>query len=177
MEITFREWFGTIHGLIFGAMFLLSFSGGLVVLYGLRPEWMTADGVKVRMTQLRIWVWGMAAIVWATVLTGTYIVYPWYRATPPEGTTDLSTFAKSLLLSNQATAQWHEFGMEWKEHVGWIAPIAATVVAYIISIYGPKLVNEPKIRKALIWFFVTAFTAAGVAGLLGAFITKAAPVR
>jgi hypothetical protein len=177
MEITLREWFGTVHGLIFGALFLLSFSGGLVALYGLRPEWMTADGIKSRMTQLKAWVWGMAAIAWATVLTGTYIVYPWYRATPPDGTTDLSAFAKFFLLSNEATAKWHEFGMEWKEHVGWIAPIAATVVAYVISVYGAKLISEPKIRKALTWFFVASFTAAGIAGVLGAFITKAAPVR
>lgn len=177
MQLSFREWFGTLHGLIFGALFLLSFSGGLYALYSLRPEWLTADGLKTRMTQLKIWVWGMAAIAWATVLTGTYIVYPWYRATPPAGTTDLSGFAKSLLISSAATAQWHNFGMEWKEHVGWIAPIAATVVAYIVSAYGPKLVNEPKIRKALTWFFATAFSAAAIAGVLGAFITKAAPVR
>ena len=177
MELTIREWFGTIHGLVFGALFLLSFSGGLFALYGLRPEWMTTDGIKARMVQLKVWVWTMAGIAWATVLTGTYIVYPWYRAAPPEGATNLSGFAKALLISSEATAKWHEFGMEWKEHVGWIAPIAATVVAYVISVYGPKLVNEPKIRKALTWFFVTAFTAAGIAGVLGAFITKAAPVR
>lgn len=177
MEITFREWFATIHGLIFGGLFLLAFSGGLVALYGLRPEWMTGDGLRVRMGQLKAWVWSMAAISWATVLTGTYIVYPWYRAKPPEGATDLSGFARSLLLASESTAQWHKFGMEWKEHVGWIAPIAATVVAYVISVYGPKLVNEAKIHKALTWFFIVSFTTAGIAGVLGAFITKAAPVR
>jgi hypothetical protein len=177
MEITLREWFGTIHGFAFGGMFLLSFSGLLFALYGLRPEWMTADGIKVRLGQLKAWLWAMAGITWATVLSGTYIVYPWYRATPPEGTTDLTGFAKFLLLSSETTAKWHEFGMEWKEHVGWLAPIAATVVAYVVSVYGMKLVNEPKIRKVLAWFLIVSFTAAGIAGMLGAFITKAAPVR
>lgn len=177
MEMTIREWFGTVHGFVFGGLFLLSFSGTLLALYALRPEWMTAEGIKVRMGQLKTWLWGMAAITWATVLTGTYIVYPWYRATPPEGTVDLSSFAKFLLLSSEATAKWHEFGMEWKEHVGWIAPIAATVVAYIVSVYGAKLVNEPKIRKACAWLLIVSFTAAGIAGVFGAFITKAAPVR
>lgn len=177
MEITLREWFGTIHGFVFGGAFLVAFSGVLVALYGLRPEWMTADGLKVRLGQIKVWVISMAAIVWATVLTGTYIVYPWYRATPPEGTTDLTAFAKFFLLSSEATAKWHEFGMEWKEHVGWIAPIVATVVAYIISVYGAKLVNDPKMRKIITWFFIVAFAAAGIAGVLGAFITKAAPVR
>lgn len=177
MEITFRESWGVIHGLIFGALFLLAFSGGIMGLYSLRPEFLTAEGLKERMGRLKVWVGGMAAIVWATVLSGTYIVYPWYRAKPPEGTTDLSAFPRSLLLSSENTAEWHRFGMEFKEHVAWIAPIAATVVAYVIAVYGPQLVKEPKIRKALMTFFVIAFTAAAIAGVLGAFITKAAPVR
>jgi len=31
----------------------------------------------------------MSVLAWLTVLTGTYIIYPWYRATPPKGTVDL----------------------------------------------------------------------------------------
>lgn len=177
MEVTFRESWGVIHGLIFGALFLLAFSGGIVGLYSLRPEFLTADGLKERMSRLKVWVGSMAAIVWATVISGTYIVYPWYRAKPPEGATDLSTYPRSLLLSMPNTAEWHKFGMEWKEHVAWVAPIAATVVAYVIAVYGPQLIKEPKIRKALMNFFVIAFVAAAVAGVLGAFITKAAPVH
>jgi hypothetical protein len=177
MEITFRESWGVLHGLIFGALFLLSFSGGIVGLYSLRPEFLTAEGLKERMTRMKVWVTSMSVIVWATVITGTYVVYPWYRAKPPEGTTDLSSFPRSLLLSNPNTAEWHKFGMEWKEHVAWVAPIAATVVAYVIAVYGPQLIKEPKIRKSLMTFFVVAFTTAAAAGVLGAFITKAAPVH
>jgi hypothetical protein len=177
MQVTFRESWGVIHGLIFGALFLLSFSGGLVALYSMRPEWLTAEGLQERVSRLKLWAWSMAVIVWGTVITGTYIVYPWYRAKPPEGTTDLSTFPRSLLLSNPSTAEWHKFGMEWKEHVAWVAPIAATVVAYVISVYGPRLAKEPKIRNAVMAFFVVAFVTAAIAGILGAFITKAAPVH
>ena len=177
MEVTLRESWGVLHGLIFGALFLLSFSGGVVGLYSLRPEFLTAEGIKERMARLKIWVTSMAAIVWATVITGTYIVYPWYRAKPAEGVTDLSGYPRSLLLSAANTAEWHKFGMEFKEHVAWISPIAATVVAYVIVVYGPQLVKEPKIRKALMTFFVVAFIAAAIAAVLGAFITKAAPVR
>lgn len=177
MEVTFREAWGVIHGLIFGAMFLLSFSGGIVGLYSLRPEFLTAEGLKERIMRLKLWVGGMAIIAWATVITGTYVVYPWYRARPPEGTTDLSAYPRSLLLSVPNTAEWHRFGMEWKEHVAWVAPIAATVVAYVIVVYGPQLIKEPKIRKALMTFFIVAFTTAAIAGVLGAFITKVAPLR
>lgn len=176
MSFTFREWFATVHGFVFGGTFLLAFSGGLFALYSLQLDWLTSKGLKKRINHLKVWVWGMAASVWGAVLMGTYIIYPWYRATPPEGTTDLTNFAKYFLLSNEATAKWHKFGMEWKEHVAWLAPIATTVVAYVISVYGTQLAKEPKIRKALTWFFLVAFSAATIAGVLGAFITKAAPV-
>jgi hypothetical protein len=177
MSVTFRESWGVIHGLIFGALFLLAFSGGLYSLYGLRSEWLTAAGLKEKSSRLSLWTWVMAAIAWLTVLTGTYIVYPWYRAKPPQGASDLTNFPRSLLLADPSTAGWHNFGMEWKEHIAWLVPIAATIVAYIVSKYGSKLANEPRIRNAAAWFLVIAFVAAAVAGGLGAFITKAAPVR
>ncbi len=177
MSVTFRESWGVIHGLIFGALFLLAFSGGMYSLYGLRSQWLTAEGLREKASSLKIWTWVMAVVGWLAVITGTYIVYPWYRAKPPEGTTDLSTFPHSFLLADEKVAGWHEFGMEWKEHVAWLVPIAATIVAYIVSKYGPDLAKEPKIRNAAMWFFVIAFAAAAVAGGLGAFITKAAPVH
>jgi hypothetical protein len=177
MVITLRETFAVLHGFVFAGAFLLAFSGGLYALLSMKPAWLTADGLRVRITQLRIWNWLMAAAAWMTVILGTFLVYPWYRAKPPEGLTDLTAFPRYLLLASESTAKWHEFGMEWKEHVGWIAPIAATVVAYIISVYGAKLTSEKKIRDALTWFFIIAFGTAIVAGMLGALITKAAPIR
>jgi purine-cytosine permease-like protein len=161
----------------FGALFLLAFAGGLAGLYSLRQEWVTVAGIKERLSRLVLGMWAMAAVAWATVITGTYIVYPWYRAKPPEGTADLSAFPRSELLADPAKAAWHTFGMEWKEHVGWIAPIAATVAAYVVMVYGPRLAQEPRIRRAVTWFFVGAFATAAVAGIFGAFINKVAPVR
>jgi len=177
MLITFRESFGVLHGLIFGALFLLAFSGGLYALYSLRPEWLTTEGVQDKVSKLKLWAWSMAVIVWATVLSGTYIVYPWYRAKPGAGVTDLSGFPRSFLLANPNIAGWHNFGMEWKEHIAWLAPVAATIAAYLIAKYGAKLANEPKIRNAVAWFLIITFVTAAVAAMLGAFITKAAPVR
>ncbi len=176
MEITFRESWGVIHGLVFAGLFLLSFSGGFLALWSLRPEWLTTDGMKNKIASMKIWTWSMAAVAWLTVLVGTYIVYPWYRAKPPEGTADLAAYPRSFLLAHPNLAAWHSFGMEWKEHIAWLAPVAATIVAYVIAKYGPKLAEEPKIRNAVMWFFVIAFVTAAVAGVLGAFITKAAPV-
>ncbi len=177
MEISIREVWTVLHGMLFGAAFLVAFAGGLAGLYSLRPEWVTVAGIQERMMRLKVGLWGMAAIAWATVITGTFIVYPWYRAKPPEGTVDLTNFPRYLLLANPNTAAWHSFGMEWKEHVGWLAPIAATVVAFAVTYYGPSLAKRVGERRALMVFFVISFLAATVAGVFGAFINKVAPIR
>ncbi len=176
MSLTAREFWGVVHGMGLGAIFLLAFAGGLAGLWSLRPEWVTVAGIEERLRRLRAGTWIMALVAWLTVITGTYIVYPWYRAKPPAGA-DLTQFPRAYLLSKPELAAWHTFGMEWKEHVGWLAPILATTVAYVVLRYGPKLADEEKIRQALIVLFTLAFAVAGIAGLLGALITKVAPIR
>ena len=67
--------------------------------------------------------------------------------------------------------------MEWKEHIAWFAPILATTVALVVTYYGRDLIKNESVRRVLIVVFTLAFGCAAVAGLLGAFITKAAPVH
>jgi hypothetical protein len=176
MELTNREVWGLVHGMGFGALFLLAFAGGLAGLYSLRPELLTVTGLRERMTRLVAGTWLMAIAAWGTVLTGTYIVYPWYRAKPP-ASANLIDYPRYYLLGNPSLAEWHNFGMEWKEHVAWFAPILATVVAFIVLRYGKKLAEYPYLRKVVMVTFILAFGAAGVAGLMGALITKAAPIH
>jgi hypothetical protein len=176
MSMTPRELWTVIHGMGLGALFLLAFTGGLAGLYSLKTEWVTVAGLREWLRRLNIGTWVMAVVAWLTVISGTYIAYPWYRATPPQGTTDLHLFPKSFLLSIPTLAQWHTFGMEWKEHVAWFAPLLATAVAFVVWRYGDQIADNPKLRNALIILFVLAFVAAGIAGLFGAFITKAAPL-
>ena len=177
MVMNSREIWTVVHGMVFGFIFLLGFSGALYAVYSMKAEWLTAEGISKTVNNIKIYLWGLAISVWAAVFTGTYIVYPWYRAAAPQGTTDLSTFPKLLLLANPDTAAWHTFGMEWKEHVAFLAPIAATVVAFAVSYYGPALAKKIGERRAVMVFFIFAFATAAAAGLFGAFITKAAPVR
>lgn len=176
MEVSERELWTVIHGMGLGAVFLLGFGGGLAGLWSLRERLLTAEGLAERMPRIRLGTAVMAIAAWLTVFSGTFIVYPWYRAEPPEGTTDLTDFPRYLLLSSESTAGWHEFGMEWKEHVAWIAPFLATAVAFVVLYYGAQLIRRPELRWPLIIVFTLAFAAAGVAGLFGAFITKAAPL-
>ncbi|MBW8011552.1 MAG: hypothetical protein FVQ83_09990 [Chloroflexi bacterium] len=175
MSLTTRELWTAIHGMILGAGFLLAFAGGYAGLYSLKSELLTAEGIKERLVRLK---WGtsiMALISWLTVITGTYIVYPWYRATPPEGA-DMSLYPRSFLKADPALSGWHVFGMEWKEHVAWISPILATAVAYLVWRYGPMLIKNQQFRKIVMVLFLLAFATAGIAGLFGALITKAAPI-
>lgn len=176
MALSGRELWTVLHGMIFGALFLLAFAGGLAGLYSLRPELVTIEGIRERMHRLLAGTWLMAVIAWVTVISGSYIVYPWYRAAPAAGA-PLSQFPRSFILSDPTTKGWHNFGMEWKEHVGWFAPILARAVAFVVAYYGPQLARESKLRKALLGMFAVAFVAAGVAGLFGAFINKVAPIR
>ena len=175
MSFTNREFWGLIHGVVLGGLFLLAFAGGFAGLYSLRPEWVTVTGMRERMRRLDIGTWLMAVVAWLTVITGTYIVYPWYRATPPEGA-DLRLFPRSFLKADPNLAAWHTFGMEWKEHIAWFAPILATAVAFIVWRYGDQLAENDRLRRIVMIVFTVAFATAAIAGLLGALITKAAPI-
>ena len=175
MQLTDRELWAVIHGLVLGTLFLLAFAGGLAGLWSLKARYLTAEGVAERSPRLLIGTWVMAIVAWLTVYTGTWIVYPWYRAPAPEGA-DLTGFPRNFLLANPNLSAWHTFGMEWKEHVAWIAPMLATSVAFVILYYGVQLVRRQELRWPLIVAFSLAFGTAGIAGLFGAFITKAAPI-
>jgi hypothetical protein len=182
MEFTEREIWTVGHGLVLGTLFLLAFGGGLAGLYSLKAQLLTEEGIAERTPRLLVGSVVMAVVAWLTVVSGTFVVYPWYRAAPPEGldrtvqSPELLDFPRYWLLASDRTAEWHKFGMEWKEHVAWIAPFLATAVAFAVLYYGAQLVRRGEIRRAAIIFFTLAFLAAGVAGLFGAFITKAAPV-
>jgi uncharacterized membrane protein len=169
MSLSSREFWTVIHGLVLGAIYLIAFAGGFAGLWSLRKEFVTEAGVAERMGRLLGGVWTMTIVVWLTVIVGTYVVYPWYRAQAPNS-------PRSLLLADPMKAGWHSFGMEWKEHVAWLAPMLVTAVAAIVMHYGPRLSELPKVRKGALVLFILAFLAAAVAGVFGAFINKAAPI-
>lgn len=179
MNMSFREIWTALHGMIFGAAFLLAFTGGFITLWDLRDQLLTPEGVRLSMRRLIAWTWIMALLAWLTVILGTYVIYPWYRAKAPPQTTaaHLIHYPRSLLLSNPRTADWHEFGMEWKEHLGWFTPILATALAFIVTRCRQHLAHDFHLRRALLILFGLAFVSAAGAALLGALINKAAPMR
>ena len=150
-----------------------------IVLLGLwcfHTGWLTEIGVKKNLYYLKAVSWFISILSWLTMITGTYIPYPWYRAEPPNGA-DLTQFPMAYLLVHPHLAFWEDYGMEWKEHIGWFVPILTTAVAYILMRYGDRLKEETKIRNALIILLLIAFVLSGISGLLGALVSKIAPVR
>ncbi len=177
MEITVRSLLTLVHGMGFGALYLLACSGALVELYrryapgSMRP--IEIEDEKFLGTYLV----AMAVVAWITVLTGAYVIYPWYRAAPPPGTTDLAGFPQRLLMASPSTIAWHSIGMEWKEHVAWLAPISITMAAAVFIRHGRNLRRHPQLRNAVLCFVLVSFVAAGIAGFFGAMLNKYAPVQ
>jgi hypothetical protein len=165
VELSTREFWALIHGLILGGVFLVAFAGGFAGLWSLRPGLITDEGMRERLRRLTIGTTTMAAVAWLTVITGTWIVYPWYRE-------EVDDSAKSRLLADPDTADWHEFAMEWKEHIAWIAPMLATVAAFIVLYYRADLIRNDTARRVALALLTTAFVFAAIAGILGALITK-----
>jgi hypothetical protein len=177
MEITMRSLWTLIHGMGFGALYLMGCSGALVELtrrYCPRVQTPVTGGDE---RFLRIYLLAMAVVAWLTVLSGAYIIYPWYRAAPPAGTQDLAEFPQRLLLSSPSTSGWHSLGMEWKEHVAWLVPISITMAAAVFARHGRNLKAQPELRSAVLSFVWISLIAAGIAGFFGAMINKNAPVE
>ncbi len=176
MEITAHGLWTLIHGMGFGGLYLLACSGAMVELW--RRYAPGAPGPVTPRDErfLRVYFTAMAALAWMAVLTGAYIIYPWYRATPPAGA-DLMAYPQRLLMSRPDTLAWHSIGMEWKEHVAWLAPISITMAAAVFARYGRALRDLPQLRNAVLGFTMVSFIAAGIAGFFGAMLTRHAPVE
>ena len=177
MEITIRGFWTLVHGMGFGALYLLACSGTLVELWRRYAPGDLRPIEEKDETFLRVWLIAMAVLAWLTVLSGTYVIYPWYRAVPPVGTVNLGEYPRQLLISSPATRGWHAICMEWKEHIAWLVPICTTMAASVFSHYRRNLKNKPALRGAVLAFTLVALFAAGVAGFAGAMINKHAPVE
>ena len=177
MEITLRSFWTLVHGMGFGALYLLACSGALIELYRFTTSSAPVGETAREERFLKVYLIAMVVLAWAAVLTGAYLIYPWYRATLPPGTRDLALFPQRLLISSPATSGWHSVGMEWKEHIAWFAPISITMVAFVVLKYGRDLKNHKQLRAGVLAFVVASFVSAGVAGFFGAMLDKYAPVQ
>ena len=118
----------------------------------------------------------MAALAWLTVLTGTYIIYPWYRAAPPLGQSVSALFrARSFCQIPQPVSGTRS---EWsgKSTSRGSCPSPSPRPPLRIS-YARDLGHHPQLRSALLRIHRASLFAAGVAGVFGAMLDKSAPVE
>ena len=171
--MTGRALWTEIHGLLFGVFFLLAAYALLlealrcyrhVPLHAELPWWE------------RIHLAAATACGWLAVITGTFVVYPWYRAPMAPGD-DLRMHPRALLLVHAQTATLHSLGMEWKEHVALLAPLAFTAAVIVWTRHRGALREEEQLRRGVLLFAGVALFATSVAGLTGAFLNKSAPVE
>ena len=176
MQLTTRELLTALHGMLFGGFFLMAIFGLVMELIRSRHRSAHVE-LTPRGRTLESWfLILMAAFGWLAVFTGTYVIYPWYRAKPPANTVDLTAYPRYLLLSHPNTAAWHNLGMEWKEHVAFFATIAVTMLAFVLIRQRTALRQQPQLRNAVLVFALLALVSCGVAAVFGALVNKAAPV-
>ena len=117
-----------------------------------------------------------AVLLWLTVIVGTYVIFPPYRATPPAGLTDLSEFPRALVLARPSTAWLHAFAMESKEHMPWIASMLTTAVAFIVVRYRSRVLQNSSLRSLSMALLAISFALVAFVSLMGMFVNKVAPL-
>lgn len=167
-----------VHGVALGGGAMAALFGALLLVYvriGDPPG--PSGGTAMPSPLVGFFSVAAAALLWITVLAGTYIVFPPYRAAPPEGTMDLDSYPRSMLLAEPNTAWLHSFGMEIKEHVPWIAAMLTTAVAFVVVRYGGHLVRDPTVRRTVMGWLAISLALVSAVALLGVFVNKVAPVQ
>ena len=166
-----------VHGIVLGGGAMLALAAALFSLRALR----SADGATLAAdtpaSRDLVWLLALLAVLlWLAVIIGTYVTFPPYRATPPEGLTDLSQYPRALIRSNPGTAWLHSYAMETKEHVPWIAAMLATAAAFIGSRYRSTLLRDPRVKNLVMALLVICFILVSYVSFLGVLINKAAPL-
>ena len=167
-----------LHGIVLGGGALVALFAALFALYTTRPS-RSAAGTQVPGSSrpLTLLLVAAAAALWLTVLGGTYIVFPIYRATPPEGVTALVAYPRAFVLSDPSTAWLHSFGMEIKEHIPWMVAMITTGVAYVAARARERLWRDVDLHATVMVLVGLCLALVSIASLLGVFVNKVAPVQ
>lgn len=170
-----RSLLAMLHGLVLsgGALMLL-----VLALFSLRmiPG---ADGTAIADRNASVFAWltvAGAVLLWLAVISGTYIVFPMYRATPPDGVSSLAAYPRALLLSSPDTRWLHGFGMEVKEHMPWIAAMLATAAAFVAARHRATIAGDAALRRMTGSLLMIALVLVSFVAVLGVFVNKVAPL-
>jgi len=176
MLFTDRSIWTMVHGIGLGGAALMGLAAALFYLYAAH----TPDGPVSSRTASRALAGltvSTAVMLWLTVVVGTYIIFPPYRATPPAGVTDLSRFPRTLVLASPSTAWIHSLAMESKEHMPWIASMLATAVAFVAVRYRSQVLQDGQLRHMAAVLLAICFALVAFVSLMGVFVNKVAPLQ
>jgi hypothetical protein len=177
MLFTDRSLWTMVHGILLGGAPLMALSAALFLLYATRlsdPATVAARTESRAFAGLALFT---AATLWLTILIGTYIVFPPYRAAPPAGAADLAMYPRSMILANPGTAWLHSFAMESKEHVPWIAAMLVSAVAFVAVRYRSAALNDTQLRRTTAVLLSIAFGLVAFVALMGILVNKVAPLQ
>ena len=79
-------------------------------------------------------------------------------------------------MSGPGTAWLHQFAMEIKEHVPWIAAMLATGAAFVGTRHGQSLARDASVRRLTTTLLAICFVLVSFVSLFGVFINKVAPL-
>jgi hypothetical protein len=171
-----RSLWTMVHGVGMGGAALLSLAAVLFGIYLVRTGG-GADPLQDRSKPIAALTAFSAAMIWLTTLVGTYLVFPLYRAAPPEGATDLSAYPRSMLLAEPSTRWLHAYAMETKEHLPFIAAMLVTAVAFVAWRYRRRFLEDRHLRALGTLFLAISFAVVAYVSLLGVFVNKVAPLE
>ena len=176
MLFSTRSLLTMLHGLVLSGGAIMAIAAALFALRAMAlPE-----GAPVSERQGNNFAWvavAAAVLLWLAVLGGTYIVFPPYRATPPEGLLDLTGYPRAILLADPSKRWLHTFAMEIKEHMPWIAAMLTTAAAFVAHRYRSSLLAEGSLRRATGWMLSISMVLVLCVALLGVFVNKIAPLE
>lgn len=177
MLFTDRSIWTMVHGIVLGGAALIGLAAALFHLYAARTSGEPRVATPHAARALATLTVSTAVLLWLTVLVGTYVIFPPYRATPPPGVTDLAAFPRSLIQARADTAWLHSFAMESKEHMPWIASMIATAVAFVTVRYRSTLLGDASLRNMATLLLAICFALVSFVSLLGVFVNKVAPLQ
>lgn len=177
MLFTERSIWTMIHGIGLGGGAMLALAAALFGIYLARTR-EPSVGFAAELGRPTALVTAFAALMlWLTAIIGTYVIFPPYRAAPPEGMTLLGQYPRTMLLADPETAWLHTFAMETKEHLPWSAAMLAPAVAFVAWRYRRQLLSEAPLRRLGASLLAICFAAVGYVALLGVFVNKVAPLQ
>jgi len=180
MEIslfTERSLWTMLHGIVLSGGALMALAAMLFSLRTIKASYAREAVSQIQSRHLEWLTAFLSVTLWLTVIVGTYVVFPPYRSTPPEGLTDLAYYPRALLHSDPATVWLHSFAMETKEHVPWIAAMLATAVSFVSLRYRSRMLSDAALNRLATWMVAICLVLVAYAALLGVFVNKVAPLE